>query len=388
MRPLRVLIVFNTPYLYGMERSVIETFDAARPRLRPHFLLSLATARRRLPVLAEIERRGLEHSFFSDRRDWPGFGRPRTLVEGVGLALALLKGNRDVLRAARGHDAIYLPSANYLWYAAAAAAWFRAGGRRVVYEFHDLVPTPSARLRLATALVTDFVHHTAYGLGVVTTANPCVLRRRNTVAFPAVEMRGAAEEAGRPAPGSRRIVFVGQVGLHKGIDLLLEAFAALAPGHPDLTLDVVGDCADEGLDRWLAGRVSGPALAGRVVRWGFLDAPARVVDGAYVAVCPSPPSRFHEALGRTAVEAMGLGVPVVCFRSGALPEIVAHEETGLVCGEETAGALARAIARFLDEPAFRDACGRRAREVWKARFAGPAGAAARSAVIAGEAAGR
>ena len=75
---------------------------------------------------------------------------------------------------------------------------------------------------------------------------------------------------------------------------------------------------------------------------------------------PSPPSRFQEAFGRGAVEAMSQEVPTVCFRSGALQEMVVHGKTGLAWEEETPECLAANIRVFLDQPRFRSSCTRAA----------------------------
>ena len=52
---------------------------------------------------------------------------------------------------------------------------------------------------------------------------------------------------------------------------------------------------------------------------------------------------------------MALGIPTICFRSGALPEMVLHEKTGLVC-EESVASLSDALNRFLVDKDFRDLC--------------------------------
>jgi glycosyltransferase involved in cell wall biosynthesis len=88
---------------------------------------------------------------------------------------------------------------------------------------------------------------------------------------------------------------------------------------------------------------------------------------AYIYVHSSPPSRFHESFGRSVVEAMAHGVPIVCFRSGALQEIVLHEETGLIC-EESAFSLASALNRFLEECEFRGVCGKGARQRYEQEY--------------------
>ena len=57
---------------------------------------------------------------------------------------------------------------------------------------------------------------------------------------------------------------------------------------------------------------------------------------------------------------MARAVPTVCFRSGALQEVVVHEQTGLVC-DESPSSLAFAINRFLNNVEFRNNCGRNAK---------------------------
>jgi glycosyltransferase involved in cell wall biosynthesis len=68
------------------------------------------------------------------------------------------------------------------------------------------------------------------------------------------------------------------------------------------------------------------------------------------------------------LEAMASGVPGVCFKSGALQEVVVDQQTGLVCDEETPGAFCRAIARFLDDIKFRDECGTRAKQRFQEHY--------------------
>ena len=103
----RVLIVFNAgATAYGMERAVIETFDLLKPEVEPHFLMSYTTKRLDLPILREIKERGLRQSFLSDWTGWPRIGKPKSLREAWAMSIAMIRGNLDVLKAARGNDYI------------------------------------------------------------------------------------------------------------------------------------------------------------------------------------------------------------------------------------------------------------------------------------------
>ena len=68
------------------------------------------------------------------------------------------------------------------------------------------------------------------------------------------------------------------------------------------------------------------------------------------------------------LEAMAAGVPVVASRVGGVPELVRHDETGLLVAPGDEDELAAAVARLLTQPSVRTRYGRRAREVAKANF--------------------
>ena len=54
----RVFIPLITPFLYGMERTVIELFDALRPEVEPYFLQSNRIFQLQPPIIREMARRG------------------------------------------------------------------------------------------------------------------------------------------------------------------------------------------------------------------------------------------------------------------------------------------------------------------------------------------
>lgn len=72
-----------------------------------------------------------------------------------------------------------------------------------------------------------------------------------------------------------------------------------------------------------------------------------------------------EGLGSAALAAMAAGVPVIASRVGGLPEIVAHERTGLLVEP---GEVAGALRRLLDDPVAAMEMGRQGRERVKERF--------------------
>jgi glycosyltransferase involved in cell wall biosynthesis len=365
----RVLIIFNTVFLYGMERATIETFDLLRPEVEPLFLMTYTVRRLDLPVLREIQRRQLAHKFLSDLQGWPRLAKPTSAAHLLRMFWAFVRGNMDSLRAARGQDAIYLPSGNYLGLALLPALWFRLSGRRVLVHFHNLAPKPTSAERWACRIITDAIHNTELGMQITLAGNPALRHKRNaalSIRTDASQGESTSAELRRQFAGKRNLFFVGQVSHHKGTDLLLDAVKMLAPDHPDIALHVFGGCTDEAR---LRADISSRGLDQVVQLWGFREDVVGLMHYAEIQVHPSPPSRFAESFGRSVVEAMATGVPTVCFRSGVLPEIVDHGRTGWVCDSESAAALADGIRALLDDPSLRQRLARGAREKYETHYA-------------------
>ncbi len=52
--PLRILVVFNTVQLYGMERAVLRAFELLTPTVEPHLVLTRTCRRDGLPIWKEV----------------------------------------------------------------------------------------------------------------------------------------------------------------------------------------------------------------------------------------------------------------------------------------------------------------------------------------------
>lgn len=142
-----------------------------------------------------------------------------------------------------------------------------------------------------------------------------------------------------------RLLCLGRLVPEKGFDLVLPAFASLARRFPKARLLIAGDGpvrAD--LER----QATTLGLSAIVDFWGWVDpdtVPA-LVNRATLVVMPSR----HESFGAVALDAALMARPVVAARVEGLPEVVAHEETGLLVEPENAGSLARAIGFLLEHP--------------------------------------
>lgn len=72
-----------------------------------------------------------------------------------------------------------------------------------------------------------------------------------------------------------------------------------------------------------------------------------IINNALFLVCPS---EWYEVLGFTVVEAMALGKPVVGSAIGAIPEMVIHQQTGLLFSPGNAEELAEKIQALFNDP--------------------------------------
>jgi glycosyltransferase involved in cell wall biosynthesis len=123
--------------------------------------------------------------------------------------------------------------------------------------------------------------------------------------------------------------------------------------------------------QWFDASLGASHYQERIHCLGYQDNIHQILKSAYVSAVPTRPSRFHESFGRVAAEAMVAGIPTVCFRSGALEEVVAHGETGLVCDTESAECLAANLEQFIRQPALRDRYGRNARLRFEQHYSEP-----------------
>lgn len=212
------------------------------------------------------------------------------------------------------------------------------------------------------------------------------IRRKLLQRFPAMEGKahivyngGDVERfvpAQPSAPGASeplRILFVGRVSPEKGVHLLADAFARLAPKFPNVELHLVGGAGSLSADFLVAlsddPNVRGlaefyrsdylaniknripEALESRVIFHGNQshDQLKEHYRKASIFVSPS----LSDAFPLTVVEAMAAGLPVVASAVGGIPEAVVHETTGLLVTPNSSESLAEGLSRVLADSELR-----------------------------------
>ena len=153
------------------------------------------------------------------------------------------------------------------------------------------------------------------------------------------------------------VVSVSRLAANRGHELLLDAFRLLLGTMPSARLLLVGK--GETRSR-LEQTVVEMGLGGRVIFTGYRDRDLPAVVAA--ADCFALMAAGSDESCRAALEAMAAARPVVARRVGALPETIAHGETGWLVDEDRAEAVAAALAAVLGDRPRARAMGRAGRQ--------------------------
>lgn len=149
-------------------------------------------------------------------------------------------------------------------------------------------------------------------------------------------------------PGTSVVALLGRISRGKGHTKLIEAAPAILERAPEAQFALIGSVS-EGEEEYAAdldAKIKAAGLDDRVHKLGFRDDVPAVLSLCTLLVAPSE----SESLGNVVLEGMAAGLPVVAARSGALPELVVHRETGLLYDVNDAAGLEKAVNEVLTDP--------------------------------------
>ncbi|ULR51088.1 glycosyltransferase [Streptomyces deccanensis] len=160
-----------------------------------------------------------------------------------------------------------------------------------------------------------------------------------------------------PSPRTAKaVVSIGRLSDEKGVDMLLDTWAEVAPRHPDWTLLVYGSGEDEEL---LRKQCTALGLDDSVSWMGRTHDVQGALRGGSVFALSSRGEGFPLAL----MEAMAMGVPCVAFDCApGVHEIVRDGEDGLLVRPGNTGELARKLDQLMTDKTLRDRMGDKARQ--------------------------
>jgi glycogen(starch) synthase len=141
-------------------------------------------------------------------------------------------------------------------------------------------------------------------------------------------------------PRNNQFLFVGRVTEVKGIQIMLDAFAALA--DPQAKLIVVGDGDALPIVEARARQDSRVVVAGRLGP----DAVAEMYRESMVTLVPS---RFHEVMNTVTCEAQSWGRPVIASDVGGNRDLIRDGESGLLYPVDDKEALLKCMSRLAED---------------------------------------
>lgn len=147
------------------------------------------------------------------------------------------------------------------------------------------------------------------------------------------------------ATGPLRLLYLGSLPTHKGIEVLLDALAQVSADTARLVLH--GIEVPEEL-AWFAAAVRERRLEDRVEHRGYLSG-ARVPEAISRADLLVVPSLGVENSPLSILEAMARGRPVIASRLGGIPELVEDGVSGCTFPPGDAGALRSLIERLASD---------------------------------------
>jgi glycosyltransferase involved in cell wall biosynthesis len=249
----------------------------------------------------------------------------------------------------RAYPAKYVKKLSYWW----------SAEYRVLRDAHRVLFTSETEARLATESFRPWRWHAKvvpYG-ACAPTGDPDTLREAFLDRLP--KLRAANGRA------RRFLLFLGRIHPKKGCDLLLDAFACIAPAHPDVHLVFAGPDND-GLRSELTSRASSAGLADRMHWPGMLDGEQKW--GAFYACEAFCLPSHQENFGIAVAEALACGKPVLISDKVNIWEEIVADGAGLAGPDTLAGTLG-ALERWLALAASeKDALAERALDCFRRRY--------------------
>jgi glycosyltransferase involved in cell wall biosynthesis len=300
-----------------------------------------------------------------------------SLLKAVPAALSMI---RSVARNAKRFDAVVCFSQKSFVLAALAKPLMR----RPIFWFMNDILSPAHFSRTLIRLLIVLSRYGADHIALNSQASLKVWmqsggrRRAVSVIYPGVSEDQAASQLqdaqriasykDRYSPDRKPLVgMFGRISPWKGQDVFLKAIAHV----PQVNAVIVGGAlfGEEGHERRIRDLAQQLGLEKRVAFVGHVnDVMAHMAACDVVAHCSTSPEPF----GLVIAEAMLAGTPVIASDAGGAREIVTHSETGQLTPLEDAEALAAAIRRYLDDPAWSRQLAQRARARAREKFSAAA----------------
>lgn len=181
-------------------------------------------------------------------------------------------------------------------------------------------------------------------------------------------------------PAATIIGSIGWLTEIKGHRFLIDALARLKDEYRQLHLVIVGSGEEH---QALLNQAKACGVSDRVHLLGHREDVDSCLAGLDCFVLPS----LNEGMGRTLIEAMAAGLPVIASRVGGIPALIEDEKNGLLVPGGDSLALALALRRILSDPPWAYTLGQNAMQSIGTGYGVPAMVRAVESIYRGAAVG-
>ena len=320
-----------------------------------------------VPTDSSVYRDGVEIRYFPIQ--YPRFW-------GFSLPLAI-----QLRSAVKEHDIVHIHSL-YLFHSQVAAHYCRKHGVPYLIRPHGtLDPVIFQRHRLRKRIMELAFEHRNFKYAAAihfTAEDEERSAKAHTLGAPGIVIPNGldlADYENLPAPGTFRarypetrgkkiILFLGRINFKKGLDILVQAFSAVAQSRDDVRLIIAGPDND-GFEKKVRAWLRGAKVHDRTTFTGMLEGDDKlaVLGDADVFILPS----YWENFGFSVVEAMACGVPVIISDRVAIWREVEAEGAGKVapCNSNS---FAEAMLSILNSPDVAELMGESGKTLVRKRF--------------------
>ncbi len=177
---------------------------------------------------------------------------------------------------------------------------------------------------------------------------------KNCTSFP--DIKGVA-------PEDWLVAVVGSLQKRKAQDDAIRATKIARENIPSIKLLLVGD-GDSKYKDYLERMVLESGLTGNVIFLGYRDDVPQILSHCNVLLMPS----WEEPFGRSTIEAMAAGIPVIGADSGGTRELVQHGMTGYLVPPRNPDEIAKKLTDLYFHPKVAQRFGEHAKRVVKERY--------------------
>ena len=338
------------PYFcFGGAETMCENLTYALTELG-HSVTVVSLYNERTPIARRMEAAGVKILYLDKK---------------LGLDLSMVSKLMEIMKQEKP-DVVH-SHLNVIKYAVTAAKL--CGIRRCIHTVHN-VAAEEAENRQQKLISTVFFK---LGWSVPVALSPEVRRtivefyglpeKKVPMIYNGVDLNKCRPKTGYALSKPPVLLHVGRFNEQKNHKGLLEAFCQILQSHPDCLLKLIGDGELEEDTQQYAMDLG---IQEQVL---FLGSQTNIYPFLQEADIFLLPSRY-EGMPMTIIEAMGTGLPVVASAVGGVPDMLTHQESGLLVSNGTE-AIADAVCTLLESENLRRNLGTAAKirsEAFSARY--------------------